>query len=58
MIVLINCFSIRDLGRSVRDHTFKTSACLRGEGVSPFGDGHKDQNLLHKHFAGMPMVEG
>ena len=43
MIVLINCFSIRDLGSSVRDHTFKTSACLRGEGVSPFGDGHKDQ---------------
>ena len=33
---------------SVRDHPFKTSACLRGGGVSPCADGqkvtvHKDQ---------------
>ena len=47
----------------IRDHSFKTSACLRGGGVSPCADGpkvtvHKDQNPLHKHFAGMPMVGG
>ena len=24
-----------------RDHPFKTSACLRGEGVSPWDDGQK-----------------
>ena len=23
----------------IRDHPFKTSACLRGEGVSPWADG-------------------
>ena len=33
---------------SIRDHPFKTSACLRGGGVSPWADGqkvtvHKDQ---------------
>ena len=33
---------------NVRDHSFKTSACLRGVGVSPCADGpkvtvHKDQ---------------
>ena len=47
----------------VRDHPFKTSACLRGGGVSPFADGqkvtvHKDKKTLHKDFAGMPMVGG
>ena len=46
---------------TIRDHSFKTSACLRGGRVSPYADGpkvHKDQNPLHKHFVGMPMVGG
>ena len=34
--------------QDIRDHSFKTSACLRGGGVSPCADGpkvtvHKDQ---------------
>ena len=46
-------------GSRVRDHPFKTSACLRGGRVSK---GHslyiRIKNPLHKHFAGMPMVGG
>ena len=49
--------------KSVTDHPFKTSACLRGGGVSPCADVKSSQyirikNPLHKHFAGMPMVGG
>ena len=45
----------------LRDHPFKTSACLMGEGVSPCANGqkvtiHKDQKYLHKHFAGVPIM--
>ena len=51
---------------TLRDHSFKMSACVRGGGVSPCADGPKVQrsqyirikNPLHKHFAGMPMVGG
>ena len=50
----------------VRDHPFKTSACLRGEGcphVPMHHDGqkvtvHKDQKFPSQAFAGMPMVGG
>ena len=46
-----------------RDHPFKMSACLGGGGVSHVPMVKRSQcirikNLLHKHFAGMPMVEG
>ena len=45
----------------LRDHPFKMSACLRGEGC-PHGLMVKRsqyiriKNSLHKHFDGMPMV--
>ena len=44
-----------------RDHPFKTSACLRGEGCPHVPMVKRSQyirikNPLHKHFAGMPMV--
>ena len=37
-----------NFSEALRDHSFKTSACLRGGGVSPCADGpkvtvHKDQ---------------
>ena len=40
----------------LRDHPFKTSACLRGGGVSPCADGqrvtvHKD---VHKNHENLP----
>ena len=46
-----------------RDHPFKTSACLRGEGcthVPMVQRSHyiRIKNPLDKHFAGMPMVGG
>ena len=48
---------------SDRDHPFKTSACLRGEGYPHVPMVQRSQyirikNPLHKHFAGMPMVGG
>ena len=47
----------------VRDHPFKTSTCLRGEGCPHGPMVERSQyirikNPLHKHFAGMPMVGG
>ena len=47
----------------VRDHPFKTSVCLGGEGCSHVPMVKRSQyirikNPLHKHFAGMPMVGG
>ena len=47
----------------VRDHPFKTSACLGGEGcphVPMVERSHyvRIKNPLHKHFTGMPMVGG
>ena len=44
-----------DFLSSIRDHPFKTSACLRGGGVSQY---IRIKNPLHKYFAGMPMVGG
>ena len=47
----------------LRDHPFKTSACLRGEGC-PHGPMVKRsqykwiKNPLQKHFDGMPMLGG
>ena len=46
-----------------RGHPFKTSACIRWEGVSTCADDRTSsyirvKNPLHKHFAGMPMVGG
>ena len=46
-----------------RDHPFKTSACLGGEGCPHVPMVKRSQyigikNSLHKHFAGMPMVGG
>ena len=51
------------IGVHFRDHPFKTSACLRGEGyphVSMVKRLHyiRIKNPLHKYFAGMPMVGG
>ena len=45
----------------VGDHSFKTSACPRGEGCPQVPMVQRSQyirikNPLHKHFAGMPMV--
>ena len=45
----------------IRDHPFKTSVCLRGEGCLHVPMVKRSQyirtkNPLHKHFAGMPMV--
>ena len=45
----------------LRDHPFKTSACLRAEGCSHGPMVKRSQyirikNPFHKHFAGMPMV--
>ena len=42
-----------------RDHPFKTSACLRGEGCPHVPMVKRSQYIrikkpLHKHFAGMP----
>ena len=47
----------------IRDHPFKTLACLRGEGCPHVPMVKRSQyirieNPLHKHFAGMPMVGG
>ena len=47
----------------IKDHPFKTSACLRGEGCPHVQMVKRSQyirikNPLHKHFAGMPMVGG
>ena len=50
------CFSDFEKEKKyLRDHPFKTSACLRGEGVSPCADGqkvtvHKDQRSPSKAF--------
>ena len=59
---LWNCNKFQ-IQKSLWDHPFKTSACLREEGVSPYADGlkvivHKGKNLLQEHFAGMPIVGG
>jgi hypothetical protein len=48
---------------SLKDHPFKTSACLRGEGCPHVSMVKRSQyirikNPLHKHFAGMLMVGG
>ena len=47
----------------IRDHPFKTSACLRGEGCPHVPMVKRSQYIrikspLHKHFAGMQMVGG
>ena len=44
------CLHGKNSKKVVRDHSFKTSACLRGGGVSPCADGpkvtvHKDQKF-------------
>ena len=48
---------------AVRDHPFKMSAFLRGEGCPHGLEVKRSQYIrikipLHKHFAGMPMVGG
>ena len=48
-------------GLGIRDHSFKTSACLRGEGCPHVPIIQRSQyirikNPLHKRFAGIPMV--
>ena len=48
-------FLFRDDFSYIRDHPFKTSACLRRGGVSPCADGqkvtvHKDQKSPSKAF--------
>ena len=48
-------------GLGIRDHSFKTSACLRGEGCPHVPIIQRSQyirikNPLYKRFAGMPMV--
>ena len=47
--------------KDIRDHSFKTSACLRGKGCPHVPMVKRSQyirikNPLHKHFAGLPMV--
>ena len=32
---------LASMANEIRDHPFKTSACLRGGGVSPWADGQK-----------------
>ena len=59
----VRCTKLEFFSFCIRDHPFKTSACLRGEGYPHVPMVQRLQyirikNLRHKHFAGMPMLGG